>query len=81
MAFIGLRHVVAAPITAETEGQPITYGTGAVIGKGIQANLTINRGDNPLYADDGEAEGLGAGAPGARAIAVAHETGAVEAAG
>ena len=56
MARIGLRHIVAAPITDETAGQPITYGAGAVIGKGIQANLTINRNDNPLYADDGEAE-------------------------
>lgn len=56
MAFVGLQHVVAAPITTETEGQALVYGAGMVIGKAIQANLTLNRNDNPLYADDAEAE-------------------------
>ena len=56
MAYIGLRYVVAAPLSAHTAGADPTYGTGMVIGKGIQANLTINRNNNPLYADDAIAE-------------------------
>ena len=56
MAFIGLRYPVAAPITAETEGAEPTYGAGFVVGKAIQANLTITRNNNPLYGDDAIAE-------------------------
>ncbi len=56
MAFIGLKHMVASAISAETEGQAITYGTGMVVGKAMQANRTLNRSDNPLYADDSIAE-------------------------
>ena len=59
MAFIGMRHVVGAAITAETAGSEPTYGTsgsGFDIGKAIQGNLNINRNDNPLYADDAIAE-------------------------
>lgn len=56
MAYIGMRHVVAAKITSHTDGSAPTYGTGMVIGKAILGNLTINRGTNPLYADDAIAE-------------------------
>lgn len=58
MAFIGMQHVVAAAIAEETEGSAINYGTNAgfVVGKAIQGNLTWNRNDNPLYADDAIAE-------------------------
>jgi len=59
MAFIGMRHVVGAVITAETAGSEPTYGTsgsGFDIGKAITGNLTINRNTNPLYADDAIAE-------------------------
>jgi hypothetical protein len=59
MAFIGMRHVVGALITNETAGSEPTYGTsgsGFVIGKAITGNLTINRNDNPLRADDAIAE-------------------------
>lgn len=56
MAGIGLRHMVAATVTSHTDGAAPTYGTGKVIGKGIEANLTINRANNPLYADDEVAE-------------------------
>lgn len=52
MAIIGLRHPVAAPITAENTGAEPTYGTGFVIGHGIQADVTYNTRDNPLYGDD-----------------------------
>lgn len=56
MAFIGMRHPVAAPITAETEGSAITYGAGMVVGKAISGKLTWDRPDKPLYADDAIAE-------------------------
>lgn len=56
MAYIGMQHVVGATITTETEGSPIVYGTGMVLGKAISGNITWNRSDNPLYADDAIAE-------------------------
>lgn len=56
MAFIGMRHVVAATIATETPGAALTYDAGMVVGKAIQGNLTWNRNDNPLYADDAIAE-------------------------
>lgn len=52
MAFIGMRHVVAAKIATETPGAALTYSAGMVVGKAIQGNLTWDRNDNPLYADD-----------------------------
>ena len=56
MAFIGMRHVVAAPVSAHTPGAEPTYGTGFDVGMAITGNLTINRNNNPLYADDVIAE-------------------------
>ena len=56
MAFIGMRHVVAAPLSSHTPGAEPTYGTGFDVGKAITGNLTINRNTNPLYADDAIAE-------------------------
>lgn len=56
MAFIGMRHVVAAKVASHTEGSAPTYSAGMVIGKAIEGNLTINRNNNPLYADDVIAE-------------------------
>ena len=56
MAFIGMRHVVAAPLSAHTPGAEPTYSTGFDVGKAITGNLTINRNTNPLYADDAIAE-------------------------
>ena len=32
MAFVGLLYAVAAPIQQETDGQPIIYGKGQVVG-------------------------------------------------
>lgn len=52
MAFIGLLHPVAAKVATETRGQALTYEDGAVIGKAIQANVNLDRSDNPLYGDD-----------------------------
>lgn len=52
MAFIGMRHVVVAKLDAHTPGAEPTYSAGKVAGKAITGNLTINRNNNPLYADD-----------------------------
>lgn len=56
MAFIGMKYVVAATVGTETPGSAITYTGGKVIGKAISGNLTWERNDNPLYADDAIAE-------------------------
>lgn len=56
MAIIGMRHVVVAKVTTETPGQAIVYGAGMVAGKAIQGNVSWERPDNPLYADDAIAE-------------------------
>lgn len=56
MAFIGMRHVVVATIASHTDGSVPTYDAGMIAGKAITGNLTINRNDNPLYADDAIAE-------------------------
>lgn len=56
MAFIGMRHVVMAKVSAHTAGAEPTYSAGMVAGKAITGNLTINRNSNPLYADDVIAE-------------------------
>lgn len=53
MAFIGMRHVVCAEFDSHTAGSEPTYkSTGMDVGRAISANLTINRNNNPLYADD-----------------------------
>ena len=56
MAFIGMRHVVMAKVASHTAGAEPTYSAGMVAGKAITGNLTINRNNNPLYADDVIAE-------------------------
>ena len=57
MAFIGMRHVVAAELDSHTAGSEPTYkSSGWDVGKAITGNLTINRNTNPLYADDVIAE-------------------------
>lgn len=57
MAKIGMRHVVFAPITAETPGSAVTYGTGLVVGRAVSGELELERNDdNNFYADDAIAE-------------------------
>lgn len=56
MAYIGMLHPVVAKIQTETEGQALVYEAGMVVGKAISGNLTWDRMDNPLYADDSLAE-------------------------
>jgi phi13 family phage major tail protein len=55
MAKIGLKYVVAAPITAETTAAT-TYGTGIVVGKAISAGLSVEVNGATLYADNMAAE-------------------------
>ena len=52
MAYIGMRNPVIAPITAETDGSPITYGAGMVLGPAVAANLTFDVAENPDYGND-----------------------------
>lgn len=57
MAFIGMRHVVAAQFKTHTDGSAPTYeSAGMDVGKAISGNLTIDRNNNPLHADDEIAE-------------------------
>lgn len=51
---IGMLHPVVAPISAETEGQAITYGTGMAVGNAVAATITWNRTDTSHYGDDVE---------------------------
>ena len=54
MAYIGMRYLVAAPVTTYTEGSAITYGPGFVIGPAAAADLTYIVNDNPDSGDDVE---------------------------
>ena len=56
MAIIGIRHLVVAKINTETDGSAITYDAGMIMAEPIEANVTISRSDNPLYAGDREVE-------------------------
>lgn len=52
MAYIGMRSPVFAPITDETPGSAITYGSGMVIGTAVGADLTFEIQDNEDRGDD-----------------------------
>ena len=54
MATIGMRYVVAAPISTES-GATITYGTKQNM-KAIEASLNWERDDGKMYADDAVCE-------------------------
>lgn len=57
MAAIGMKHLVGAPwATQQTEGQLPKYGTGMKIGRAISSNITFQRNESELYADDVLAE-------------------------
>ena len=55
MATIGLDSLFYAPITIGANDEE-TYGTPARLAKAMQADITINRNEATLYADDGTAE-------------------------
>ena len=52
MPKVGMRHVVAAPITSEPVNQPIVYGTGMIATRAVSADITYNRDENKFYCDD-----------------------------
>lgn len=56
MAFIGLKYAVFAKIENETQGKPVTYKPGIVLGRMIGANVDWERNSNPLSADDTNTE-------------------------
>jgi phi13 family phage major tail protein len=55
MAGFGLKHLVVAPVTAETASS-ITYGAGAVCEHARRAAITYNWDEAKLYGDDKLAE-------------------------
>ncbi|MCR4886301.1 MAG: hypothetical protein K5919_05235 [Clostridiales bacterium] len=57
MASIGMRHVVAASISAEGTNAMPTYGTGFIVGRAQRGSIQWERNDNDLYGDDVVAEG------------------------
>lgn len=56
MAAVGMKYIVAAPITQEPLDQLPVYGEGVRVGRAISANVTLTRNENDLYADDVMAE-------------------------
>lgn len=56
MAFVGLKHPVFAPISSETSGSLPAYGSGLIVGKAMEANVSIEHFDAELYANDTLAE-------------------------
>lgn len=56
MAFVGMRYVVAAKLKEAEPGRAPVYDAGMVLGRGISADITYNRANNTLRADDVDAE-------------------------
>jgi hypothetical protein len=56
MARIGLPYSVFAPITTETSGSALVYGAPVVFNHPIEANVSYEHADNPLYGGDVIAE-------------------------
>lgn len=56
MAKVGMRYVVVTPLLGETNGQLPTYGEGMIMGRAISADISLDRLENALYADDAKAE-------------------------
>ncbi len=57
MALVGLKYMVAAPLTEEgTDKKENTYEQGFVVGKAIKADIQINSANAYLYGDDAVAE-------------------------
>ena len=51
MAEIGMQYPVWAELTSESNNT-LTYGTGVVMGKAVEASLNWQKEDNELYGDD-----------------------------
>ena len=56
MAFVGMKYVVAAPLKEEKIGAAPVYDDGVVVGRAMSADITYNRGNTALKADDVDAE-------------------------
>lgn len=56
MARIGMKYPTYAKESTYTEGSGITYSTGKIFAHAIEANVTQNRRDNPLWGDDEKIE-------------------------
>lgn len=56
MARVGLPYSVFAPITSEPEAAPPVYGTAVPFNHPIEASISYERADNPLYGGDVIAE-------------------------
>lgn len=56
MARVGLPYSVFAPITTETPGSAVVYGTPVVFTNPIEADVAFDRADNPLDGGDVIAE-------------------------
>ena len=56
MARIGMKYPTYAAEATYTAGTGITYSTGKIFAHAIEANVTPNRRDNPLYGDDEKIE-------------------------
>lgn len=52
MAYIGMRSPIAAVISSHTDGSAISYNTGFVVGKAVEASINFDKNDNPDYGDD-----------------------------
>ena len=56
MATIGCRYMVFAPLKEEKHGQAPVYDTGVVLGRSTSLDLSYERSESKLYADDTLAE-------------------------
>ena len=53
-ANVGMVYPVAAPVSAYTPGNSITYSNGFVVAEAVSANVSWNRADGHFYGDDVE---------------------------
>lgn len=56
MAFVGLEYPVCAPIDQENESAEPTYKPGLVVGRAMSADVSYDRSDEEMYADNVLAE-------------------------
>lgn len=80
MARVGLAYSVFAPIENEESGAPITYKTPHKFDRPIEANVSYERADNPLYGGNVIAENDNAITAGTLAFINTHFTPAERAA-
>lgn len=52
MSAIGMRHLVFAPVTSETPGTSITYGSGVAVDHAVRGDVTLDWAEGTDYAND-----------------------------